>query len=134
MSYKTQLPNHLLLYNPDFNTRARGVNIVGKTVTGTLIYLENAPAIKTKTGVHLIHPDTLQPFVPAVGAFVGDLLFGTESDGYGETLSSWTGAIVYDKNEKIVKVYDIDTGEECDINDFAFDKVITVTVDETKEV
>lgn len=72
---------------------------------------------------YIVDPETIGQYVPSENFYESDVLYGQETDDYGNLMSEWWGIVKYDESVGRIRIKD-DCGEWCETNDFLYDEII----------
>lgn len=112
----THIPDPSLL-------RVRAITKSGEPIIGYLVCFQHLTFVINGDTFQQVNPDSIQPYVPAIHGYLGDTLYGAETDEYNSLLSSWTGTVIWDDDTKTPQIKD-----ECDSvlyppHDYQFDRL-----------
>lgn len=72
---------------------------------------------------YIVDPETIGQYVPSENFYEGDVLYGQETDDYGNLMSEWWGLIKYDESVSRIRIKD-NLGEWSETNDFIYDEIL----------
>ena len=120
MNTNDQLQTHI----PDPSLlRVRAVNTQGNAVIGYLVCFQRLAFVISNGLLQQVNPDSIQPYVPAIDGYLGDILHGTETGEYNSLLSSWTGTVIWDDDTKSPRIKDDSEADLYPPDDYQFDKL-----------